>query len=307
MSDHENGAAELGAVTILFFMSALLFGAARYITVNFTYFQRNSHEREEKMKADKLVESMVADMQGLKEYGYDEKNNALLYRLQEKYQDYGLVIGDVSSGYHLDFLSDADLMDEKLQQYLFLNGSSSDFIAWRSANGLSVDKLKWRPFIKEEAWLSCVSYGWINSSHIESFAYRVARASFERSNYEQLFPLVNDFPLININMAPPELLRPLITRASYKIENSEAKNEAIKNRLSQGPLLRSDISSILEIPYAHALFSYLGTKTAFWKINFSYRPEMFVEIIIAAIPDKDRGAQEIKEYMLVDRRFYYGP
>jgi hypothetical protein len=307
MSDHESGAAELGAVTILFFMSALLFGAARYISVNFTYFQRNSHEQEEKTEVDKLVESMVADIQGLKEYDNDERNNALLYRLQEKYQDYGLVIDDVSSGYHLDFLSDADLMDEKLQQYLFLNGSSSDFIAWRSVNGLSVDKLKWRSFIKEEAWLSCVSYGWINSSHIESFAYRVVRASFEKSDYEQLFPLVNDFPLININMAPSELLRPLITRSSFKIEHSEAKSEAIINRLGQGPLLRSDISSILEIPYNHALFSYLGTKTAFWKINFSYRPEMFVEIIVAAIPDRDRGAQEIKEYILVDRRFYYGP
>jgi hypothetical protein len=305
--NRQEGSAEFGALIILFFLASLAAGSAIFLSANMTYFQRNSHNAEEKHNADVLLREIVAEMQPLKNFEYDDERNVVLDRLTSAYAAYGLGFTDLSSGFHLDFLTDADLQEKNLREYLFTGGNAANFIAWRETNGLSTDKNKWRLFLKEEALRSCVSYGYIHDTQTDSFAFRSVSRSFNNATSDQLFPLVNGFPLININMAPVEILSPLIRRPSFKIEKAELKLETLENKLLQGPVMISDISSFLDIPKDHALFGYLGTKTAFWEIVFQYRPGMYVTAVVAAVPVKDGEIQEIDEYRLIDRSIHYEP
>jgi hypothetical protein len=301
----EEGAVELGAVIILLFVSAMFAGSVLFIQANMTYFRRNSLEQEEKIKAENLLKEIVRSFQPLKDYEYDAVDNPLLFDLQNTYADYDLVIIDVSSGYHLDFLTDSDLHDTKLKEFLFRGGNPSEFIAWRNSHGLSTSKTVWRNFLRDEAWDSCVSYGWIHASQTNSFAFSVASTSYETSDLKSLFPLVNEMPLINVNMVSPDIITPLIMRPAFGVKKPSEKAETLKNKLLQGRVILSDLSSYLEIPKNHVLFTYLGTKTAFWKILFCYRAGMYVEAVVAAIPKKDGGIQEIAQYVLIDRNIRY--
>ncbi|QQO10746.1 hypothetical protein [Breznakiella homolactica] len=304
---HNEGAVEFGAVIILFFLAAILAGGSLYTAVTQTYVQRNTNEFRGKLDSEILLKNIVADMQELTGFEYDAADSAVLDDLRVRYSAYGLEITDVSSGYHLDFLSDGELADEKLSKFIFINDTAADFIDWRDLHGLSVKKDQWKSFVKEEAWDACVSYGWVPETQTDSFAYRFIVTSFNTTSYDRLFPLINDFPMMNVNMIDPEILVPLVTRGSFKIERAEHKMELLANRLREGPMGTADISSLLDVPVTHDIFDYLGTKTAFWRISFSAKKGLFTEAVAAAIPVRDGKRQEISEYKLVGRRFIHEP
>jgi hypothetical protein len=303
--DNESGALEAGAFLLLFFLVSAFSGLVLFAASGMIHLQRAKNDFAEKMNAQKILEDLVGDMQELKNYPSDNRQNAVLEHIRFSYNDYSLEIADVSSGYHVDFLSDEDVSDKLIAEYLFPGGDAAPFIRWRDINGLSLSTEKWREFIKEEAFDSCVAYGWVPVTQIDSFAYRSITASWAGADAEKLFPLVNDLPAMNVNMVHPDALKPLIMRNSFHIEKAAEKFESLKNKLIAGPILDSDISSILQIPLSHKLFAYLGTKTAFWKITFIFPGLGLVEGIIAAIPEKDGKRQEIAEYRLIDRSFIH--
>jgi hypothetical protein len=301
----EEGSVEIGSVFILFFLSALLSGAILFASALVKYFERYSDYNHEKDKAVNVLYEITELLQPQKNEAYDFRNSYLIQSLESKYRAYNLEIKDVSSGYHLDFLSDKDLEDPRICSYLFLNNSASQFIIFRNMRGLSADLESLKPYIKAEAWDSCVSYGWINRNQSESFAFRHARQEFKSIDIMDLFPLVNDFPLININMVSPDILNPLILRPDFKIEKPEEKIEKLKNRLLIGPVSIPDISSLLNTPVTNPVFDYLGTKTTFWEISFRLRPRIMAKGIVGAIPDKYGERQDIQEYVLIDRTIRY--
>jgi hypothetical protein len=108
---------------------------------------------------------------------------------------------------------------------------------------------------------------------------------------------------MNVNMVNPDILRPLITRGSFRVERANERADTLLNRLRSGSVLHAEISSTLRIPVNHPLMSYLGTKTAFWKIHFIMPSTLEVEAIVAAIPKRGGGVQEVELYRLIDRRF----
>jgi len=299
----DSGAVEFSAVLLLFFIVAIISGGVLFASAAMTYSQTDTHDFDNNLAADVLLDGIIAKIQPLRLYPYDDVNNELITSLSREYRDYGLQFADVSSGYHLDFLSDADMADGNLTKYLFLDNTGSGFVTWRNAHGLSTSKSGWREFVKEEAWESCVSYGWLYNNDTESFAFRSIVRSFATAAPDKLFPLVNDFPRMNVNMVNPDILRPLIIRSAFKVEKPGEKADTLINKLRAGPILHADISSILKIPVNHPLMGYFGTKTAFWKIRFTMPSSQEVEAIVAAIPKKDGAVQEIELYQLIDRRF----
>jgi hypothetical protein len=300
---HDSGAVEFNAVLLLFFIAAIISAGVLYTASGIKYMQTYTRDFDNKTAADMLLDTIIAEIQPLSLYPYDDDNNTIITGLCRKYDNYGLQFTDISSGYHLDFLSDADMADSNITRHLFRDNTGAGFLAWRNTNGLSVSKTLWREFIKDEAWASCVSYGWLHKDDIESFAYRSISKSFAAAAPDKLFPVVNSFPRMNINMINPDILRPLIMRSSFKIEKPDEKADALISRLRNGPVLYADISSILKIPVSHPLMGYLGTKTAFWKLHFVMRPSLTVEAIVAAIPLKNGAIQEIEAYRLIDRSF----
>jgi hypothetical protein len=302
---HEEGAVEFGAVIILFFLSAFLSAAVLFVQGIFKYYDRNLLRQKEYEAANQLLIEIAGDFQALKDELYDHENNYILQSIKNKYSACRLDLKDVSSGYHLDFLSDEDLADHELVSFLFINGSASPFAALRNSRGLSTTFEPYRELINPAALDACTSYGWVSNKKTNSFAFRTIKNSFNANENIELFPLVNSFPLINVNMVSPDILAPLMKRRSFNIRNPSEKIEKLKNRSLFGPFLLSDISSALEIPLSHDLFAYLGTKTAFWKITFQTPQGLTVEAVIAAIPDPDGNPQDVAHYALIDRNISY--
>jgi len=301
----DTGSIEFSAAMLIFFIAAVIAGGVTYAVAGMNYFRTSTRDFNIKTDADLLLNAIITEMQPLRLYPYDDKENTLLTGLCEKYKAQGLIINDVSSGYHLDFLADAILTDSGVAGYLFRDKTGAGFNAWLKTNGLSASKDKWREFINEEAWNSCVSFGWLHKDDVESFAFRHVSLIFNEPSFDKLYPLVNNFPRMNVNMVNPDILNPLIMRNAFKIEKPKDKAKALADRLRAGPVLSADISSILKIPVNHPLMGYLGTKTAFWKICFRMRNSISVEAVVAAIPQKDGAIQEIETYQLIDRVFYY--
>jgi len=299
----DSGFIEYNAVLFLFFISAVITGSMFYTASAMNYSQSDKRDFNNKLAADMLLDEIINKMQPLRQYQYDDRNNIIITSLCLEYESYKLEFMDVSSGYNLNFLSDADMTDSSLTRLLFLDNTGAAFTSWRNNNGLSTSKESWREFIKQEAWESCVSYGWLHINDTASFAYRRIYSSFAASDPGKLFPLVNYFPRMNVNMVNPAIIRPLIMRNTFRIERANERTEALINRLSSGPVLHADISSILNISVNHPIMSYLGTKTAFWMIRFTMPSALEVEAIVAAIPDKDGGVQDIELYRLIDRKF----
>jgi len=296
------GFIEFNAVLLLFFIVALASGAVLYTVSAIIYSQTDNHDFDNKQAADALLDEIIFKMQPLRLFSYDDENNEVITSLCREYESYALEFTDVSSGYHLDFLSDANMADSRITRYLFTDNTGIAFSAWRNINGLSVSKTAWREFVREEVWEACVSYGWLHKDDIESFAFRSISKAFAVIDPENLFPLINDFPRMNVNMVNPEIIRPLIMRSAFRIERANERADALINKLKSGSILRSDISSILRIPSNHSLMGYLGTKTAFWKIHF-VMPSLKIEAIVAAIPKEGGAVQEIELYRLIDRSF----
>ena len=300
---NDEGSLELGAVLMLMFIAALIGGGVLFAASGMGYMRSDTRDAAEKNAADLLLDEIVAEMQPLALYPYDHANSEVLDEHRWKHSGNALEFDDISSGYNLNFLSDADLADPLLARFIFRDNSGSNFIRWRNANGLSPSKEPWREFIKDDAWEACVSHGWLHASDMESFAFGKASASFGAVSEDSLFPLVNYFPRINVNAVEPEILRPLILRGSFRVQRPGEKADALISRLRSGALLPADISSTLQIPVSHPLMAYLGTKTAFWKITLRLRDGLSLQAVVAAIPKKDGGAQEIERYQLIERSF----
>jgi hypothetical protein len=200
-------------------------------------------------------------------------------------------------------LPDSELADTKLSAYIFRNGEPADFIRYRNNRGLATDAEEFRPFVNEKVFPFCVVYGWLNVSHASSFAFKEISASFKTTDYDKLFPLLNNFPLININFVNPEVVELFIMRSSFAIPNAKEKYQTLKAKMEQGSIFDDvDLVSLLSIPAANKIFNYIGGKTSFWKIVFNVKG-IIVEAIVAAIPEKEGDPRKVERYDLLDRRF----
>ena len=299
----EDGFIEFNAVLVLFFIAAVVTGSVLYASASINYTRADTRDFDEKTSAILLLDEIIEKMQMLSGFSYDNTHNALLSSLCSEYNNINLSFTDVSSGFNLNFISDINLADSSIARILFLDNTGNTFVSWRNANGLTNNKENWRTFLKEDAFVHCASYGFLHIDDTESFGYRNISSSFSALDSEKLFPLVNNFPRMNVNMVNPEILRPLVMRNTFRIERPQEKANTLINRLKNESLSHSEIASILRVTVNHPLMGYLGTKTSFWKIEFSFSDFLKVEAIVAAIPYKNGVIQEIEKYELVERRF----
>jgi hypothetical protein len=302
----DEGSFEIGAAVILAFIVAVFAASSFSFSSGAVYTSRNRADIEGRGGVRKLGEQLLEELQPLSAYLYDDRNNAVLEGMRERYAGNHLEITDASSGYNLNFLDDGTLKMKALSRWLFPDGNAASFLAWRKANGMTTDSAKWNPFLNAEARSSVVSFGYLNLSLGEKEAYKAVasafRASGEKAN-EQLFPLVNTLPLINVNMVDSAMLAPLITGGAYDIPGAKRRFAKLQSRLSSGPLLASDITSILGIPRDSVLMAWLGVKTSFWRLSFhlgNYRETLYA----AAIPSPPGSATVISEYVPVDFRIW---
>lgn len=279
---------------ILFFLSSAIAASLLFFSAASAYFRRSAGEEAEFTRAAGLIGEITEALQPLKDYPCDYRNNPLLSELILRYASLNLDIEDVSSGYRLDFLSDEELENPSLRDYLFTDTAA--FISLRESRGLSPDRETWRSFVKDSAWDACVSYGWLNPSRGNSFALRYVKHKLGNGG---LFPLVNRLPMMNINMIEVEAAEPLIMTPGFGIKNPGEKLEALREALRRGPVFGEDLPALLELPGDSKIFSCLGVKTAFWQIRFTIPPDFYAGAILAAVPESAESGI-IGEYRLIE-------
>ncbi len=129
------------------------------------------------------------------------------------------------------------------------------------------------------------------------------------TEYEDLYPLINVEPIINVNFAEEEILKAIIyypygeeqlkDRASiynYLINeraNSELNNEQIKNYI-KGKLDEDDV----KYKYKIRILQYLGSTTWFWKIT-AVSDNRTLSAIICRIPLETRAPSK-RDYQIIE-------
>jgi hypothetical protein len=299
-TQEEKGFADIVASALLLVLlggivsANILFGGSVAL-----FFNRNRTAFQKTEEALSILEKIVENFDQTVLEEYDFPDSIHLTSLRGKYADKSLAINDISSGIHLDFLPDSVVTDSKLSDFLFLSGTASSFLDFRNSRGLTVEKDVWIPFLKEGLISCCVSYGWLQSAHKESFAYKTISSSFGSSTPEELFPVVNDIPLINVNFADNRIFEPLLSMQSMHITSAHSKAESLKAKLLTGPVTDGELKSIIGLPVSHAIYRFLGVKTTFWSINF-HNEGYVINAVIAAIPEDD--GKTVKSYQLIERR-----
>ena len=303
MNKKEDGWITAASLLFLFFITAIVSGLALIVTSSNIYFRKNQNDYRIKKEADILLDKILEDIQYLAEENFDSPENRYIFDFINKYNNRSLTLEDISSGLHLDFLPDSDLADPNLCKYLFINNDAGSFINYRNEYGLSNNIDNWKPYINEAAISSCVTFGWLHSAHDSSYAFNQISKNFNTADPDKLFPVVNSFPLININYVDPQIIEFFILQPSFKIKEAKEKYKKLKTRLEQRPLDDLDIMEILETPLTNKIFCYIGCKTSFWKITFIAEGKYLVEAIVAAIPDEKHNPRAVDKYELLNRRF----
>ena len=260
------------------------------------YFDRSRSDFREREAMKELLNDVVRSFNDLVFLDADDEKNPVMESIRIRYAEYNLVIKDISGGINLNFFPDADLSDPGMAEFLFSGNSAEGFLRFRRNNGFADNVSSWKVFLKEEALGAVVCYGWFSVYHAEAETCRMLAASFGKPT-EELFPLMNNMPLINVNTADTAILLPLLSRRSWQINGAAAKSAALKNRLEQSSVTEGELRSILGLAENHEVFRYLGVRTSFWAVSFK-KGKYRMDAIIAAIPEK--GSKTISHYTLIE-------
>jgi hypothetical protein len=287
----------LGALVMVLCLGLLTAGPVLFGGAAAIFFERSRREYREREELEDMLEEIERRFEGLVGAEADDDQHPVLERLRSEYAEYRFSVNDISSGFNLNFLPETDLTDESLEDFLF-SGGASRFLAFREAEGFMETVDAWEPFLNDAARASVVCYGWMHRGHAGSGPHAMVAAALGGTE-EELYPVVNDMALINVNTADPAVFRPLLSRGIWKIKDAEKKADALMNRLSEGPVTEGELKGILSLPAEHGIYRYLGVRTAFWDVQFGqgrYR----MKGVIAAIPEQESG--EVERYQVIEGR-----
>ena len=288
----------LSLVMLLMFFGILAGGTILESMTVAKLFDRSRSDFRERETMKDLLEVIVRGFDEMADMDADYEQSPALERIRSEYAAYNLTIKDISSGCNLNFLPDAVLSEPALANFLFAGGSGERFLGFRRNQGFVTEVSAWKSFLKEEALKAVVCYGWFSPVHADSETGRMLAASYGRSG-EELYPVMNDLPLINVNAVDADLLSPLLSNRSWRISNAAAKAAMLKNRLEHGPVTEGELRSLLGAAENHEIYRFLGVKTAFWRISFK-KDRYQMDAVIAAVPE--RGSRIIDKYVLIEGR-----
>lgn len=222
-----------------------------------------------KRNSENILENIVRDFQVISKEKVDTYQSDGIQDFLSKYIEYEINIEDVSTKINEEFLPNRIYKSKEIQDLLFVCGES----------------------IKTE-------YGWINSKISDSEKIEEIKKDFEEEN---ISPIVNNLPLYNIYFMDENFLKAICSLTDISTKWSELSILLQKLDDTQNLLTVDEISNILGISKSHLFFSFVGTKTTFWKITFSLQ-NCDTSAILAAIPDNEN---KISEYRLIEKNIQY--
>lgn len=269
--NREEGFIRFEVLMMLSIMSLGVFSLLFLISSGMNYYNSISHKYEKNTEIDIILKELTHHMQ----YFCNEESDVLdseTYKIIESnFSKYQPLIMDVSSGINRLFLEEAFVESSIIKKFL------------------------------EKEPSSLVNYGWIPVGYGSNEAIETAKKSFYSSSEEELFPLVNYFPVMNIHFISEQLIEALLT--ALQIPNSKDKAEKLFRASRERVLQDEDIMKLLNVKINHPVIRFLGVKTAFWKVIL-HIDGIEVHAVYAAIPYQKENSRQPEKYVLVEKRIH---
>ena len=302
MRDRESGFIEISTVILVFFLAALFACSVMLFDAERRYLARSAERFSLRVKQESVVRAIYNDFSAIANSPFDSEESEAVQSILATYAEYELSINDISSGFHLDFMSDKDIGESCFSSLVFRPGRVGSYISYRDEHGPSQDKRELDQFIRDDAFDLCVVYGWMHPIFSGSSMYKKTVELYRSSKFDDLYPLVNAYPLMNVNYLPKEVYGYYIRRPEFRINNPEQKIASLASILSSRSVDEDTLVSTLGVATNNRILEVLGVKTAFWKILFVYTDgteRTHVSAVICGIPSKDERQRTIERYELL--------
>lgn len=267
MKNYDDGFSTLLAMTAIFSLCILALSFCLLTAANERRMDSYKKLIEERKRIDSAIFDMEEKIQMLKDSPSDSNEHEILYLLSSAC-DFNLSISDVSTGINKNFISKEIIKNKAISDCIKINGE--DIFA---------------------------EYGWINPKVSNKAIVEQTSKDFEGKN---TFPLVNTFPPLNIFNMSGNFIKAVLELCGIK--NAEKKTELIKDNLNPDTT-EKELAEILKIEENHPVFELLGTKTAFWKIDFETEKARACAVF-AAVPEKE-NQRKIEKYILVEKKILF--
>jgi hypothetical protein len=261
------------ALNVLFVIAILLLvlgGGMTLVSAGRNYGARLVRHEEKQKAALDILSSIQTDLEMLlKDDEADGPQSKGVTALEALYSEYALRIMDVSSGINEHFLPEALLKKDALKN-LIMQKSKEDI----------------------------TRYGWMHILFLPEKTKPETDRLFSKDETDNLFPLINSFPVVNIHFLSENCLRAFA--AAFSIEKGDERSADLFARSRQTLLRDTDIESILKVKKDNPILAFLGCKTSFWQIVYKTN-DCTVTAVFAAVPDKKENPRKVERYMLVER------
>ncbi|MDR1949205.1 MAG: hypothetical protein LBQ38_07425 [Spirochaetaceae bacterium] len=332
----ETGFASPQFLCMLFLVSALAGGIGCYLVPAIKTEEGARQYNRDYGEAKAVLRRVIAALEADPSPGTNGPEDPVWALRGTTENGYTLTIDPVSDRLNPNFVR-KNVFEKTALYRLFKPGyGAEDLQQWREDQGLSLSAAAYQNFFDQEVFAKYFScYGWANINLTDEFAARKlvfaltgsdytaelirrkietllidrTRAGREslRSilsiHYEELFPLINTEPLMNVNFIDPLLLKELIAYPDYKIPSPEQRWEELVNLRSAGTLDTGDILNVLGTDSTNPLLQYLGCITWFWELTISGGP-LSCRAVVCRLPPEDADQDESGKYILIEERYY---
>lgn len=264
MSKKQNGFSTPYAITVIFSLSVLVMALSSFVFTSQKKLISYEKYASDIKDINNLISEIETELQGLKDVECDTCDNYEIEGLLNCLIGYKYSIFDVSTGIKRNFIGNKVFSDKAFKNYFLTHDETTEPL-----------------------------YTWINPHFVDEGFIEDLKKEHARDN---LFPLVNEYPLMNIYRMNDDLIKIILD--FYKIKDSERKVLELKGILGREIEIK-DIARLLEISENHPFFDLVGTKTTFYELDFE-KDGYEIQTIFAAVPDK-KEKRKIARYMLIDK------
>ena len=184
MKKKDDGFSTPLAMIVIFSLSVMILSFSLLVAANNRKLNSFKNFVLARKEAESILLALGKDFQALCESPCDSDTTSEICDILARYSKYGIVIEDVSTGIHKDFMSEEFYKNKTIREYAEVQGESA---------------------FKE--------YGWLNPKYADKKIVERISSDF---NEEKPFPIVNSFPLYNIHFMSYEFLETIFKYCKIK-------------------------------------------------------------------------------------------
>lgn len=319
----EDGYSSIGVLLILIFLSSLTMAVLVYTRSSTEQYRRMENVYRDQQELELAVRELISEMEKDPTPSSDSPYDPVWNWLEDRNnEDIILELKDISSRFNLNFMR-TKMLEKSVFSSMMINGHSpEDLKQFRGEQGFSDSLLDgYGDFFSEEdllEYFTVYSYANLNvtyedslkklyelqvdeaGSHIflskiQSLVSSQKIADENRlqeilgSQMDNLYPLINIEPLLNVNFVNETVLKSVLFYP-YGEEVLKNANNYLEIILAERSAMEIDsrrLDSILQVDDSYLrILQYLGTVTWYWEIH-AKKDGISLSVVLTRLPQSD--------------------